>query len=88
MLRVSLGFALACVGPRRPPCSRAAGSSPASTIPTCSPRPERAAAAERFKEINEAYEVVVPERPTDAERTAYETLKKAASAPADQPARV
>jgi curved DNA-binding protein len=32
--------------------------------------------------------IVVPERPTDAERTAYETLKKAAAAPADQPARV
>ena len=31
--------------------------------------------------------VVVPERPTEAERTAYETLKKATSAPADQPAR-
>ena len=35
-----------------------------------------------------AARIVVPERPTDAERTAYETLKKAASAPADQPARV
>jgi curved DNA-binding protein len=32
--------------------------------------------------------IVVPERPTDAERTAYETLKKAATAPADEPARV
>ena len=35
-----------------------------------------------------AARIVVPERPTDAERTAYETLKKAASAPADEPAPV
>jgi curved DNA-binding protein len=32
--------------------------------------------------------IVVPERPSEVERAAYESLKKAASAPADQPARV